>query len=103
MFWRTLTNLGERYLMALPPHHGSKTSSSATFLAALHPAFALVSAGWRSRFGHPNPLTVKRYADAGIALSNTADGGALTIAVERDAPPRLVSKERERKRRYWRE
>lgn len=90
-------------LVLVVPHHGSKTSSSATFLAALHPAFALVSAGWRSRFGHPNPLTVKRYADAGIALSNTADGGALTIAVERDAPPQLVSKERERKRRYWRE
>ena len=90
-------------LVLVVPHHGSKTSSSATFLAALDPLFALVSAGWRSRFGHPSPPTVKRYADAGIALSNTADSGALTVAVERDAPPRLVSKERERKRRYWRE
>lgn len=90
-------------LVLVVPHHGSKTSSSATFLAALDPLFALASAGWRSRFGHPSPLTVKRYADAGIALSNTADSGALTVAVERDAPPQLVSKERERKRRYWRE
>ncbi len=90
-------------LVLVVPHHGSKTSSSAAFVAAVQPALALVSAGWRSRFGHPNPLTVKRYEDAGVALLNTADSGALTIAFPRDAPPKLVSKERARVRRYWRE
>jgi competence protein ComEC len=90
-------------LVLVAPHHGSKTSSSATFLAAVHPVFALVSAGWRNRFGHPNPLTVKRYEDAGVVLLNTADSGALTIAFSRDAPPKLMSRERERARRYWRE
>jgi competence protein ComEC len=44
----------------LVPHHGSGSSSSADFIAAVHPQVALVSAGWRSRFGHPHPLVVQR-------------------------------------------
>ncbi len=90
-------------LVLVVPHHGSKTSSSAEFLARLQPAFALVSAGWRSRFGHPNPLVVKRYEDAGVALSNTASSGALTVDFPRDSAPRLVAQERTRIWRYWRE
>ena len=46
------------------PHHGSRTSSSAAFIAALQPALAIVSAGWRSRYGHPHPEVVARFADA---------------------------------------
>lgn len=90
-------------LVLLVPHHGSKTSSSAGFLAALHPAFALVSAGWRNRFGHPSVQVVDRYAAAGISLDNTADSGAMQVAFPVDAPPRIVARERARQRRYWRE
>jgi len=90
-------------LVLVVPHHGSRTSSSEPFLATLHPALALVSAGWRSRFGHPHPRVVRRYEDAHIPLSNTADAGALTIAFPADAPPRIESRERDRRRRYWRE
>jgi competence protein ComEC len=85
------------------PHHGSKTSSSAAFLDALRPDFAIVSAGWRNRFGHPNPLVVERYAAAGVALSNTAFDGAITVEFPRDASPRITVRERTRQRRYWRE
>ncbi|MEP7043638.1 MAG: DNA internalization-related competence protein ComEC/Rec2 [Dokdonella sp.] len=87
----------------LVPHHGSKTSSSPEFIAALRPLFALVSAGWRSRFGHPNPQVVERYRQAGVAFENTATAGALQVTFPTDGPPRLVSRERERQRRYWRE
>jgi competence protein ComEC len=87
----------------LVPHHGSKTSSGAGFLDALHPLFAVVSAGWRNRFGHPNPLVVERYATAGIALANSAVDGAITVEFPRDASPRIAVRERERQRRYWRE
>jgi competence protein ComEC len=90
-------------LVLLVPHHGSKTSSGAGFLDALHPVFAVVSAGWRNRFGHPNPLVVERYATAGIALANSAVDGAITVEFPRDAPPRIAVRERERQRRYWRE
>jgi competence protein ComEC len=90
-------------LVLVVPHHGSKSSSSAAFLAALRPTFALVSAGWRNRFGHPDPLIVERYAQAGIPRANTADVGALQVAFPADAPPRIMARERERQRRYWRE
>lgn len=90
-------------LVLVAPHHGSRSSSSAAFLAALRPAFALVSAAWRSRFGHPHPQVVQRYAQAGIALSNSADAGALSVAFPPDTPPRAPLRERERRRRHWRE
>ncbi|HEY0231041.1 MAG TPA: DNA internalization-related competence protein ComEC/Rec2 [Dokdonella sp.] len=90
-------------LVLVVPHHGSKTSSSAEFIALLQPQLALVSAGWRSRFGHPHPQVVERYRQAGVHLENTAAAGALQIVFPADAPPRLAARERERQRRYWRE
>jgi competence protein ComEC len=90
-------------LVLVVPHHGSKSSSGAEFIAKLRPLLAIVSAGWRSRFGHPNPQVVERYRAADVPLENTAVAGALQIAFPPDAAPRLASRERERQRRYWRE
>ncbi len=90
-------------LVLLVPHHGSRTSSSPDFIRALAPELAVVSAGWRSRFGHPHPQVVQRYAQAGVPLEGTAEGGALTIVFAADARPRLQSRERERRHRYWNE
>jgi competence protein ComEC len=90
-------------LVLVVPHHGSKTSSSTGFLTALQPRFALVSAGWRNRFGHPNPQIVQRYAAQRITLVNTADVGAIQAEFGIAASPRIVSTERVRQRRYWRE
>ena len=56
------------------PHHGSRTSSSAEFIAALRPRVAVVSAGRPNRFGHPAPDVVRRYQDAGVLLLHTANG-----------------------------
>ena len=47
--------------LLLVPHHGSKTSSSAEFLAAVHPQTAVVQAGYRNRYGHPAAPVVQRY------------------------------------------
>ena len=49
--------------LLLVPHHGSKTSSTAEFLAAVHPQTAVVQTGYRNRYGHPAPVVVRRYAD----------------------------------------
>ncbi len=87
----------------LVPHHGSKTSSGAAFIAALKPPLALVSAGWRNRFGHPRPEVVARYGDAGVPLFNTAEQGALEVDFPADAPPQRKPGWRLRQTRYWRE
>ena len=56
------------------PHHGSQTSSSAEFIAALRPRVAVVSAGRPNRFGHPAPDVVRRYQDFGVMVLHTGDG-----------------------------
>ncbi len=39
-------------------HHGSHTSSSGTWLAAVHPDVAVASAGLNNRYGHPHKDTL---------------------------------------------
>jgi competence protein ComEC len=94
----------ERSLALLPadvllvPHHGSKTSSSADFLDAVHPPLALVQAGYRNRFGHPAAPVMARYADRGIAVFASARCGAATWRSDR---ARAVRCEREAAPHYW--
>jgi hypothetical protein len=58
----------------LVPHHGSRTSSTAAFLDAVHPQLAIVQAGYLNRFGHPRPDVLARYAARGIpVLRNDRD------------------------------
>ncbi|HMT09885.1 MAG TPA: ComEC/Rec2 family competence protein, partial [Pyrinomonadaceae bacterium] len=61
------------------PHHGSKTSSTAGFVAAVNARYAVVSAGRRSQFGHPHKEVVGRWRGAGAALLNTAVNGTITF------------------------
>jgi competence protein ComEC len=58
------------------PHHGSKTSSSSVFLAAVSPRLALVQSGYRNRYGHPAPEVANRYAESGIRWVTTVECGA---------------------------
>jgi len=87
----------------LVPHHGSLTSSSAGFIAALRPRLAIVSAGWRNRFGHPRPQVLQRYAEAGVPVLNTALRGAIEVDFPASGPARVAATWRQRRPRYWRE
>ena len=61
------------------PHHGSATSSTREFLAAIHPAAVVFSAGRANRFGHPAPVVVERYRAMGTPMFSTADDGAVIL------------------------
>lgn len=60
-------------------HHGSHTSSSEEWLAAVSPALTLVSCGKDNSYGHPHAETLERLLRAGSQVLVTKDVGALTI------------------------
>jgi competence protein ComEC len=82
------------------PHHGSRTSSTPAFVAAVSPHFAVIAAGYRNRFGHPRGEILARYAHAGAARPRTDHGGAITVTLIRGQSIDVFA-ERERGRRYW--
>ena len=82
----------------LVPHHGSKTSSSAEWIAAVAPRHALVQAGYRNRYGHPAAPVVQRYRAQGVEVVTSAGCGA---AQWTSARPQHMACERRSKPRYW--
>ncbi len=82
------------------PHHGSRTSSTASFIDAVAPRVAVVQAAYRSRYGHPAPDVVARYLDRGVAVVRSDRCGAWTWPAGAAAAAGAVC-ERERGRRYW--
>lgn len=70
-------NLESRVLKA--PHHGSKTSSTAGFLAAARPRLAVISCGAMNRYNHPSPVVLERYKKARVKIHRTDLQGPLQI------------------------
>jgi competence protein ComEC len=78
---------GERTIqLALGPltivkaaHHGSATSSTVPFVRAAHPSAVVFSAGRGNHFGHPAPVVVGRYRDAGALMFRTDVDGAVVL------------------------
>jgi competence protein ComEC len=62
------------------PHHGSKTSSSYDFIAAVASSVSVFTPGYLNRFGHPKPLIVERYQTFGGIMYRSDYDGALHIS-----------------------
>src|SRR3954468_8424111 len=80
------------------PHHGSRTSSTAPFIAAVAPRWAIVTAGYRNRFGHPNGEVLARYRGASAQVARTDLDGAVSVSLGDEIS---VATERARRARYW--
>jgi len=63
----------------LAPHHGSGTSSTAAFLAAVQPRVGVFQVGWRNRYKHPKKEVFERYGQLGIERLRTDEQGAVTL------------------------
>ena len=60
-------------------HHGSATSTSAAFLNAVSPVYAVISVGAKNKFGHPNPGTLDRLENIGAKVYRTDLDGSVTF------------------------
>ena len=60
-------------------HHGSKTSTTPEFLAAVGPHVEAISAGEGNPYGHPNTAVLEEVAGRGARLLRTDRDGAITV------------------------
>lgn len=94
------TNLKADILVA--PHHGSRTSSTPAFIAAVAPQYVVYATGYRNKFRFPSSLVTGHYQAEGSLAYNTAYTGALLFKIKplgSVAPPR---EERAASRKFWR-
>lgn len=73
-------DLGSAVLKA--GHHGSASSTSAAFLAAVRPKTVLVSAGEGNTYGFPSPEILERCRSAGAEVFRTDIDGAVEISAD---------------------
>ncbi len=68
------------------PHHGSNTSSTLSFLNAVSPTYAVISAGRNNRFHFPHKKVVSRYQKMKTKVLNTAKNGQITWLILAKTP-----------------
>ena len=63
-------------------HHGSKTSSSKSFLNQTKPKVALISCGTGNDYGHPHDAAVKRLENIGAKIYRTDEEQTIMVLQE---------------------
>ena len=61
-------------------HHGSRSSTTASFVREARPRVAVISVGPNS-YGHPTNGTVQRLRSGGARVFSTQKGGSITLTV----------------------
>ena len=82
-------------------HHGSETSTTAAFLSAVSPQYAVIEAGDNDSYNHPNQGTLDKLKAAGVTLFRTdlqgtilcqSDGRTVTFTPEKNADADVFTK-----------
>lgn len=63
-------------------HHGSDTSTGEEFLAAVDPAYGVISCGKDNSYGHPCQVTLDKLAAAGVELRRTDIHGTVIASTD---------------------
>ncbi|WP_435528852.1 MBL fold metallo-hydrolase [Lysinibacillus parviboronicapiens] len=63
-------------------HHGSNTSSSQSFIQAVHPEVTILSYGKDNRYGHPHVEVVERLQAIGSKIYATAETGSVIVSTD---------------------
>lgn len=85
------------------PHHGSKTSSSNEFVAAVQPGVSIFTPGYLNRFKHPRPEVTARYSAIDSLMFRSDYHGAVMMDFVADAKEGQikVASWRVQNKRYW--
>jgi competence protein ComEC len=84
----------------LAPHHGSATSSSDAFIAAVRPAQVVFTLSRNNRWGFPDSVVIERYRERSAQLWRSDQHGAVSFLSRADEL--LVVSMRDPARRLWR-
>jgi len=60
-------------------HHGSRSSTSTSFLKAVAPKYAVISAGKDNSYGHPHEETLKKLKQKNITVYRTDINGTIIL------------------------
>ncbi len=63
-------------------HHGSNTSSSQSFIQAVHPEVTILSYGKDNKYGHPHVEVVERLQAIGSKIYATAETGSVIVSTD---------------------
>jgi competence protein ComEC len=85
--------------IVLAAHHGSKGSSTPSFVQTVQARHVIAQAGAWNRYGHPSPEVEQRWQNAGAAFWRTDKHGA--IHAQSRLQGLAVQSTRQRARRYW--
>ncbi len=100
---RKLLKNYQQYLSSdilIAPHHGSNTSSSTAFIAAVDPEIVIFSAGYKNRYKLPAKKVIDRYSLSDARMVQTAQSGAINIKFT-DKDGLEMKKYRETAGKYW--
>ncbi|MFO7964796.1 MAG: DNA internalization-related competence protein ComEC/Rec2 [Desulfobacterales bacterium] len=93
LFTGDITQTAERKLSAdknvrlsadvlFAPHHGSRSSSSASFLDRVNPDYVVFCVGWQNRFGFPHSSIITRYRKRHCRIFRTDMHGAVRMITD---------------------
>jgi competence protein ComEC len=87
--------------VVVAPHHGSRSSSSAEFVAASAPGCVLYTAGWANRYGFPADEVQARWRAAGATALDTAVSGSISMVFAGDGQLSGPGQRRVQHKRFW--
>ena len=86
--------------LVVGPHHGSATSSRASWVQATGARYVVFSAGFGNHWGFPRAQVVQRWLANGASILCTGTSGAILASFAMDRDLALVQ-QRVAKRRFW--
>ncbi|MEK6821265.1 MAG: MBL fold metallo-hydrolase, partial [archaeon] len=63
-------------------HHGSRTSTSPEYAAAINPRYAIISAGKDNRYGHPHQEVLDILTKLGATILRTDELGTIIMQTD---------------------